>query len=266
MVKSNGKAAMKIVMFTVIIAIGIFFAWGVVYADGNIKANPQISVKVAGKEKSGKTITMDKGKKITLIVSVPSVKGKISTKYRSSDKKVVSVTKKGKLTAKKKGTAKIRITVKGKAVGKQSASVTIKVRAVSGNKLGIQAIPKSYSKTIKKSGKIEKVDYKTKTYNAANKTLSKYAYVYVPYGYDKSKKYNIIYLLHGGGGNAERYFNGVGKSSEMKHILDHMIADGKIKPTIVVTPTFYPIENTDDSVATAGEQVVTERGGETRGA
>jgi len=34
-----------------------------------------------------------------------------------------------------------------------------------------------------------------------------------------------------------------------------MIADGKIKPTLVVTPTFYPIGNTDDSVAAAGEQM-----------
>ncbi len=59
--------------------------------------------------------------------------------------------------------------------------------------------------------------------------------VYLPYGYDENKKYNIFYLMHGGGENENTIF-----SSDVKfnNMLDHMIQNGDIEPMIVVTPTF----------------------------
>lgn len=59
--------------------------------------------------------------------------------------------------------------------------------------------------------------------------------VYLPYGYDESKQYNIFYLMHGGGENENTIF-----SSDVKfnNMLDHMIQNGDIEPMIVVTPTF----------------------------
>ncbi|WP_242856155.1 alpha/beta hydrolase [Ruminiclostridium josui] len=66
--------------------------------------------------------------------------------------------------------------------------------------------------------------------------------VYLPYGYDasdKSKKYNVLYLMHGGGENENLIFGGPGQNKEMKKIIDNMIANGDIEPLIVVTPTFY---------------------------
>ncbi len=59
--------------------------------------------------------------------------------------------------------------------------------------------------------------------------------VYLPYGYDEGKKYNVFYLMHGGGENENTIF-----SSDVKfnNMLDHMIQNGDIEPMIVVTPTF----------------------------
>ena len=57
----------------------------------------------------------------------------------------------------------------------------------------------------------------------------------------------------GGGGSAETCFGGEGQSSELKRILDNLIANGEMEPLLVVTPTFYPMDNADNSVSTAGE-------------
>lgn len=75
------------------------------------------------------------------------------------------------------------------------------------------------------------------TYNGinGNNTL----YVYLPVGYDKNKKYNIFYLMHGGGENETTIF---GSDVMMQNILDNLIKAGKIEPMIVVTPTFNKCE------------------------
>lgn len=64
-----------------------------------------------------------------------------------------------------------------------------------------------------------------------NKALN----VYTPYGYDPAKKYNIFYLMHGGGENEDTIFSG---DVHLQRILDHMIMNGDLEPLIVVTPTF----------------------------
>ncbi len=72
------------------------------------------------------------------------------------------------------------------------------------------------------------------TYNSINgqKSLN----VYLPYGYDESKKYNIFYLMHGGGENEDTIF--YDKDAKLGNILDHMIQNGELEPMIIVTPTF----------------------------
>ena len=57
--------------------------------------------------------------------------------------------------------------------------------------------------------------------------------VYTPAGYEKSrKKYPVLYLLHGGGGDENEWVN-LGRAPQ---ILDNLIAAGKIAPMIVVMP------------------------------
>jgi enterochelin esterase-like enzyme len=58
------------------------------------------------------------------------------------------------------------------------------------------------------------------------------ASVYLPPGYSADKKYPVLYLLHGIGGN-ETHWPGPGAAGA---ILDNLIADGKAVPMIVVMP------------------------------
>ncbi len=91
-----------------------------------------------------------------------------------------------------------------------------------------------------KKGTVERFEYDTFTYDEENKPLHKGAWVYLPYGYDKSVKYNVLYLLHGGGFTEEWWLK---LYPDTVTILDNMIAGGLSEPCIVVTPTFYHSED-----------------------
>ena len=99
--------------------------------------------------------------------------------------------------------------------------------------------PDAYRKDCAQQGKVEKVTYKTTVYG---NNIDKSAYVYLPYGYDSSKQYNIMYMMHGGGGNESSIFI---ESTVMKKYLDWMIMNGDIEPMIVVTPTFNNAAGSD---------------------
>ncbi len=102
-----------------------------------------------------------------------------------------------------------------------------------------KVVPVEYKAESKYPGTIESLGYKAD--NLKNGKDDKKLNVYLPYGYDaedKTKKYNILYLMHGGGENENLLFGGPGQSKELKKILDNMIANGDIEPMIVVTPTF----------------------------
>lgn len=56
--------------------------------------------------------------------------------------------------------------------------------------------------------------------------------IYTPPGYDKGRRYPVLYLLHGAGGDEEAWIT-LGRTTQ---ILDNLIAEGKAKPMIVVMP------------------------------
>lgn len=58
------------------------------------------------------------------------------------------------------------------------------------------------------------------------------ANVYLPPGYDAGKKYPVLYLLHGIGGDETEWTRFVSP----QNILDNLVADGKAVPMIVVMP------------------------------
>ncbi|GEO03252.1 hypothetical protein AAE02nite_09160 [Adhaeribacter aerolatus] len=76
-------------------------------------------------------------------------------------------------------------------------------------------------------GKIDSVSYDSKTVGTKRKAL-----VYTPPGYSKKKKYPVLYLLHGIGGDEYEWF----KNGRPQVILDNLYAQGKLAPMIVVLP------------------------------
>ncbi len=76
-------------------------------------------------------------------------------------------------------------------------------------------------------GKIDTVLYKSKTVGTYRKAL-----VYTPPGYSKDKKYPVLYLLHGIGGDHLEWLKG----GNPQVILDNLFAENKVEPMIVVMP------------------------------
>lgn len=86
-----------------------------------------VSLKIGKKKVTKKTYTMKPGEKKNLKVTVSPKKGKKTIRYTTSNKKAVTVSKSGKITAKRTGTAKIKVSVKsGRA--KKTTWVKIKVK------------------------------------------------------------------------------------------------------------------------------------------
>ncbi|MFD0897834.1 alpha/beta hydrolase [Loigolactobacillus binensis] len=110
-------------------------------------------------------------------------------------------------------------------------------------RLKMKKMPKHYRQLAADSqrGRVEQITYQT-TYR--NKTYQKKALVYLPAGYatNATKRYDILYLLHGATMSETSFLGhtGTDSTSRFKTLLDHEIAACKMKPTIVVTPTYYP--------------------------
>lgn len=114
------------------------------------------------------------------------------------------------------------------------ATTNLSVSAADASEKVFKPLPNEYKMNSSKQGAIERLSYKW-----GNDT--KYFNVYLPNGYsqsDTSKKYNVVYLMHGGGEDENLLFGGPGQNKELKVIIDNMIAKGDIKPVIVVTPSF----------------------------
>lgn len=109
-----------------------------------------------------------------------------------------------------------------------------------------ESIPKEYLSPCPQKGRVEKLEYTTRAYSAERyyqdiknrspeELLShKECYVYLPYGYDENRQYNVLYLFHGSGGKAKDWLN-----NEVTTLLDNLIYKGDCEPFIVVSPTFY---------------------------
>ena len=76
-------------------------------------------------------------------------------------------------------------------------------------------------------GNIDTIIYTSKTVDSKRRAL-----IYTPPGFAKKKKYPVLYLLHGIGGDEKEWLNG----GHPEVILDNLFADGKIEPMIVVMP------------------------------
>ena len=107
-------------------------------------------------------------------------------------------------------------------------------------------IKDKYTKAIEETGTLETITYQTPFYGIDESIeVEKVLQVYLPYGYDPAQQYNVMYLMHGGGESEYYWLNdeavyentkAMGKTT--KAVIDNMVAEGKMEPTIFVASTY----------------------------
>ncbi len=99
----------------------------------------------------------------------------------------------------------------------------------------VDSIPEQYLIKLNNAGSIQRIQYKTRDYFGNGAEITKYANVYLPAGYSDEKKYNVLYLMHGIGGDEDEW--GMNNdNSIVKKIMDNLWDRGEIEEFIVVTP------------------------------
>lgn len=107
-----------------------------------------------------------------------------------------------------------------------------------------QTTPTAYRSACAQAGTIETFDYTA--HDDDGNAYTKQCRVYLPYGYDSSKQYDILYLMHGFYGNIRTILEGTVGGRRLQYVVDHLIADGRMRPMIIVTPTitdYYTTSN-----------------------
>lgn len=99
-----------------------------------------------------------------------------------------------------------------------------------------QAAPQGFDveRKLASYGKIDSVVYPSKTVGVTRKAL-----IYTPPGYDTAKKYPVLYLLHGIGGDEREWF----KHGNPQVIFDNLYAEGKMEPMLVIMPNGRAMED-----------------------
>ena len=99
----------------------------------------------------------------------------------------------------------------------------------------MKQIPQEYLVACAGAGRVERLDYG-----------EKFSLLYTP----AKPGRNILYLIHGGGGDQYAFF-----CPEFLNMVDHMIADGRLAPLYIVSPCFYDPKETDKTPASSGVAV-----------
>ena len=100
-------------------------------------------------------------------------------------------------------------------------------------------------------GTVQTLSYETRDYMKERQkdtvvTRNKKLCVYLPYGYDPAKQYDVLVLMHGMGGterywlvDEQVYYDPPEAKVHTTDLIDNMIDLGLAREMIVVTPTFY---------------------------
>jgi enterochelin esterase-like enzyme len=101
-------------------------------------------------------------------------------------------------------------------------------------------------------GTVQTVEYKSKALGTDRKMI-----VYTPPGYERStNRYPVLYLLHGAG-STETSWTERGRAHV---ILDNLIADGKLKPLVVVMPFGFAAQRAQGARGDAAENKMQREG------
>ena len=82
-----------------------------------------------------------------------------------------------------------------------------------------------------KKPEVEYGEIKTITYHSSTAQLDRNATIILPPNYDANKKYPVLYLLHGIGGNEREWLGG-----KPVEVIGNLVAQGKAKEMLVVIP------------------------------
>lgn len=97
-------------------------------------------------------------------------------------------------------------------------------------------------------GTTETLQYTTHSYALEAVTdreevmVDKEIIVYLPYNYDSSKSYNIVYMLHGTSDNEKYWLGDSSTGNVTKNMIDTMIESKKCEPTIFVSTCYYSFD------------------------
>ena len=106
-----------------------------------------------------------------------------------------------------------------------------------GAEIATWSVPARYDgEDCPEAGELVTVEYPTRAYATDGREVTKRAHVYLPYGYDESERYDILYLLHGTGEDEDTW---LAEDASNKRMVDALIFHGDIAPVIIVTPTWY---------------------------
>ena len=97
-------------------------------------------------------------------------------------------------------------------------------------------LPLEYKRIMREGGgTVERIEYPSRDYTGDGAEVVKKAVVYLPAGYPEEKQYDLLVLCHGVGGT-ENEWGFMKAGSAGKCAVDHLIANGEIRPLIIVMP------------------------------
>ncbi|RKF42027.1 enterochelin esterase [Sphingobacterium siyangense] len=99
-----------------------------------------------------------------------------------------------------------------------------------------QTAPQGFDgeRKLTSTGKIDSLVYPSKTVGVKRKAL-----LYTPPGYSAAKKYPVLYLLHGIGGDEREWL----RHGNPQVIFDNLYAEGKMEPMLVIMPNGRAMED-----------------------
>ena len=124
-------------------------------------------------------------------------------------------------------------------------------------------LPEELYAPCSQQGSVTVVNYYAPLYSTNSVTVGKVMSVYLPYGYDENKKYNVLVMVHGGEGNNTDWLDNSfvmddGTVVCMKNLYDNMIQQRIIEPLIIVTPYTDSYVNGGGFMDTGPEQFAPE--------
>lgn len=176
-----------------------------------------------------KTLSLKVGEKKKIQIKNKKKGAKYSFTAQKNKKSYVSISKSGKVTAKRAGNVKITVKETYKKKKRTVGIMTIKIKKKGRVSNTSYTAPSGFD--LKKNGVTTYGTLKQISYNSTTTGKIRYANVILPAGYTTTKKYPVLYLLHGIGGDHNEW-----KGGNPVYVIGNLIAEGNAAEMIVVMP------------------------------